>query len=145
MNVIDRHAVARGAALGLLLFVPLSTIFVVIDHNVDDFDHSGWATVLAILLLLVYMFCGFVAGRLAPDAPFSNGMVAAMGAFLLWIPIRIIIWAVRVGNKGLFTGHQPVFSVSTVFGQFVVAAGLGAIGGWLATRRPAPVTSADSD
>jgi hypothetical protein len=133
--VIDRHAVARGAAFGLLLFVPLSAIRVVIDQNVDDFDHSGWAAVFAVALFAVYVIAGFVAARAAVDAPLSNGIVAAVGAFLLWIPIRILIWAIRDNGQGLFSGGTPVFTPANILGQLVVAAAFGACGGWVASRR----------
>src|SRR5262245_26130510 len=94
-DVIDRHAVLRGALIGLLLFVPLSAVRVVIDQNVSDFDGSAWAPVFAVALFVVYVIAGMIAGRAAPEAPFSNGILAAVGAFLLWLPIRVLIWAVR--------------------------------------------------
>jgi hypothetical protein len=144
VNVIDRGAVARGAAIGLLLFVPISALRVIVDHNVNDFDHSAWAPVFAIALLVVYLVAGFVGGRDGADAPYSNGMVAAIGAFVLWIPIRIVIWAVRDTSQGLVTGSTPVFTVPAVFTQLVLAAALGAFGGWLAGRRRALADEADA-
>jgi hypothetical protein len=135
VNVIDRAAVSRGASIGLLLFVPLSAARVIVDHNVTDFEHSGWAPTFAIALIAVYFVAGFVSARADDDAPYSNGMVAALGAFGLWIPIRILIWLVRDTSQGLFTGTTPVFSVPAVFTQLVLAAALGAAGGWVASRR----------
>ena len=51
---VDRPADADRARrrVGLLLFVPLSAIRVVIDQNVADFDHSGWAPLFAIALFV---------------------------------------------------------------------------------------------
>jgi hypothetical protein len=143
-DVIDRHAVARGAAFGLLLFVPLSAIRVVIDQNVDHFDRSGWAPIFAIALFAVYVVAGFVSARGAPDAPYSNGIVGAIGAFILWIPIRILIWAVRDNGQGLFSGSEPVFTAAGLLGQLVFAAAFGAFGGWIAARRPRAAGSADA-
>ena len=143
-DVLDRHAIARGAAFGLLLFVPLSAIRVVIDQNVSDFDHSGWAPVFAIALFVVYVVAGLVAARAAPDAPLSNGIVAAVGAFLLWIPIRILIWAIRDASQGLFSGTDPVFTPARILGQIVFAAAFGAFGGWIASRRTADHGSVDA-
>jgi hypothetical protein len=134
-DVLDGHAIARGAAFGLLLFVPLSAIRVAIDQNVADFDHSGWAPVFAIALFVVYVVAGAVAARAAVDAPLSNGIVAAVGAFLLWIPIRILIWAIRDASQGLFSGTDPVFTPARILGQVVFAAAFGAFGGWLMSRR----------
>jgi hypothetical protein len=135
MNVIDRHAVTRGAAIGLLLFVPISALRVLIDHNVSDFDHSAWAPLFALAIFAVYGISGFAAARIASDAPYSNGIVGAIGAFLLWVPIRILIWVVRDSDQHLFTGTTPVFTPARVLGQIVFAAALGAIGGVIAARR----------
>lgn len=134
-EVINRGAVARGATIGLLLFVPISAIGVVVAHNVHDFDHSGWAALLAVAVFVVYFVAGYVAARSAPDAPFSNGMIGAVGAFVLWIPIRIVIWAVRDTARGLVTGSAPVFTAAGILGQLVIAAGFGAVAGWLVLRR----------
>lgn len=144
-HVIDRAAVARGAAVGLLLFVPLSAVRVVIDRGVDDFDHSGWAPAFAIALFVVYTAAGFVAARMADEAPFSNGMLAAIGAFVGWIPIRILIWAVRDSNQGLFTGRNPALTVGGIFGQLVFAAFFGVIGGYVASRRARTVAPSEPD
>ena len=141
MNVIDRHAITRGAVLGLLLFVPISALRVLVDRNVSDFDHSDWAPLFAIAIFAVYGIAGFIAARIAVDAPYSNGIVGAIGAFVLWIPIRILIWAVRDSAQGLFSGGGPVFTPARILGQVVFAAALGAIGGVIASRR----TSVDSE
>ena len=135
MNVLDRHAVTRGAAVGLLLFVPVTTLRAIVDHNVDDFRHSGWAPLFAIALLAVYAVSGYVAARAAPDAPLSNAMLAAIGAFVLWIPVRIVIWAIRDTSQGLLAGKDPVFTAGGILAQFVFAAALGAFGSWLSQRR----------
>jgi len=143
-DVLDWHAIARGAAFGLLLFVPLSAIRVAIDQNVADFDHSGWAPVFAIALFVVYVVAGMVAARAAVDAPLSNGILAAVGAFLLWIPIRILIWAIRDASQGLFSGTDPVFTPARILGQVVFAAAFGAFGGWLVSRRARHQGSVDA-
>lgn len=141
MNVIDRHAITRGAAIGLLLFVPISALRVLVDRNVNDFDHSGWAPLFALAIFAVYGIAGFVAARIAMDAPYSNGIVAAIGALLLWLPIRALIWTVRDSNQQLFGGSNPVFTPARLLGQVVFAAALGAIGGVVASRRRSRLTS----
>ena len=141
MKVIDRHAVARGAAIGLFLFVPISALRVLIDRSVEDFDHSGWAPLFAVAIFAVYAIAGFVAARIATDAPYSNGIVAAIGALVLWLPIRTVIWAIRDSSQSLFGGTDPVFTPGRILGQVVFAAALGAIGGVVAARRSARRTS----
>ncbi len=135
MKVIDPHAVARGAAIGLLLFVPISAVRVLIDRSVEDFDHSGWAPLFALAIFAVYAIAGFVAARIATDAPYSNGIVAAIGALVLWLPIRTVIWAIRDSSQSLFGGTDPVFTPGRILGQVVFAAALGALGGVVAARR----------
>ena len=135
MSLLDRHAVSRGAAIGLLLIVVISALRVVVDRNVNDFDHSNWAPLFAVAVFLVYVTAGFVAARIAGDAPLSNGIVAAIGGFVLWLPVRIAIWALRESSEGLFSGRDPVFSPARILGQIVFAALFGAIGGLLAARR----------
>ncbi len=145
MNVIDRHAVARGAAIGLLLFVPISAVRVMIDRGVDDFEHTGWAPVFGLAIFAVYVIAGFVAAKIAIDAPYSNGIVAAVGALVLWVPIRTLIWALRDSGQQLVGGSSPVFTPAGLLGQVVFAAGLGAIGGVIATRRARRVSPPRAD
>ena len=140
MNVIDRAAVARGAAIGLFLFVPISALRVLIDRNVENFDDSGWAPLFALAIFAVYVVTGFMAGRIAKEAPYSNGIVAAIGALLLWLPIRALIWAIRDSEQQLFGGTDPVFTPGRILGQIVFAAALGAIGGVVGARRSARAT-----
>ena len=69
-----------------------------------------------------------VAARAAPDAPLSNGIVAGVGAFVLWIPLRILIWVdPRHESQGLFSGTGPgVHRRRSILGQLVFAAAFGA-------------------
>jgi len=140
VNVIDRHAITRGAAIGLLLYVPISAIPALLFGSINEFDHSSWAPVVALAIFLVYGIAGFVAARIAVDAPYSNGIVAAIATFILWIPILILIRLVRESGEGLLSGLTP----ARILGQVVFAAALGAIGGVIASRRT-PVDSEPVD
>jgi hypothetical protein len=86
------------------------------------------------VILFGYTLAGFGAGRLVPQAALSNGLLAGMGAFALWIPVRIAIWLVRDEHRGLFTGHSPALRPGQILGHLVIAAALGMIGGWLGAR-----------
>ena len=134
MATIDGRAIGRGALAGLLLLVPLSALFVIIDRSVSDFDGSAWVPVFALALFVTYAIAGAVAGRRTPDAPLSNGLLAGVGALVLWLPLRVLIWAVRTESQGLFSGSDPVFTVGQIFGQVVFAAVFGLIGGILGAR-----------
>jgi hypothetical protein len=127
-------AVLRGAVVGLSIIVPVTILRVVVDHEVAHPNTSAWVYPLFVLLLFGYAVGGYVAGTAAPDAPLTNGTVAGVGALVIWLPIRIVIWAVREDGRGLFSGHQAALPPGQLFGAFVIAAGLGLFGGFVSER-----------
>ncbi|MFN8027642.1 MAG: hypothetical protein U0W40_15165 [Acidimicrobiia bacterium] len=131
---VEWGPVGRGALVGLCVLVAASILAAILDHNIRNFDDSGWKLPLFVAILVGYGLAGFVAGRGTPDSPYTNGLLAGVGAFVLWVPVRIVIWLVRDEHKGLFTGHSPALRPGQVFGQVVIAAGLGMLGGWLGAR-----------
>jgi hypothetical protein len=133
-SMINVHAVFRGAIAGLLFLVLASVIEAILDRNLDNFSDSGWIYPLFVLILFGYTLGGFGAGRLAPYAGLSNGLLAGIGAFVLWIPVRIVIWLVRDENRALFTGHDPALRPGQIFGHLLIAAALGMFGGFLGAR-----------
>ncbi len=141
MSTFDPRAIGRGALAGLLLIVPLTALRAVLDRQIDDFDNSGWVPLFALALFAAYVVAGVVAGRRTPNAPMSNGLLAAVGAFLLWLPLRVLIWAGRGESQGLFSGVDPVFTLSQIFGSVLFAAIFGLVGGIIGarTKRPAAV------
>jgi hypothetical protein len=135
---VDRHAVWSGALLGLAVLVAASVVEAILDRNVDTFRDSGWIYPLFVAILVGYGLGGWRAGKLAPASPLTNGTLAGLGAFVLWVPVRIAIWLVRGEDRGLFTGHSPALRPGQLLGHVVIAAGLGLLGGYLAslaTRR----------
>jgi hypothetical protein len=141
--IVDWRAAGRGALAGLFFLVLASIVEAILDRNIDTFRNSGWIYPLFLVILFGYTLAGFGAGRLVPQAALTNGTLAGLGAFALWIPIRIAIWLVRDENRGLFTGHSPALRPGQIFGHLVIAAALGMLGGWLgarSTRRATDVT-----
>jgi hypothetical protein len=132
--VIDWRAVWRGAVAGLFFLVLASIVEAILDRNIDSFSDSGWIYPLFVVILFGYTVAGFGAGRQVPHAALSNGLLAGIGAFVLWIPVRIVIWLLRDENRGLFTGHSPALRPGQIFGHLVIAAGLGMLGGFLGAR-----------
>jgi hypothetical protein len=132
--LVQWHAIMIGALVGLGILVAMSVISALLDHYLDDFDNSGWIYPLFVGVLVGYAVGGFVAGRAAPDGPLTNGTLAGLGAFVLWVPVRIVIWAVRDEDKGLFAGHSAVLRPGQIFGHLVIASALGMLGGWLGAR-----------
>jgi hypothetical protein len=136
--IVDWRAVGRGALLGLLVLVAASVVEALLDRNIDTFRDSGWIYPLFVAILFGYALGGWQAGRLVPDAALTNGLLAGIGAFVLWIPVRIVIWLVRDENRGLFSGHSPALRPGQILGHLVIAAALGMLGGWLGARSAVP-------
>ena len=134
MKTVEPGAVLRGALAGLLVIVPLTALRAVVDHETGDFDATGWVVVFGLGLLLAYVLAGAVAAYRAPATPLSNGTLAGLGAFVLWLPLRVLIWVARSESQGLFTGSDPVFTAGQIFGQLVFAAAFGLIGGFIGAR-----------
>ena len=131
---IDWRVVLRGAVLGLAIVVPVTIMRVILDREITDFDDSGWIYPLFVLLLVGYFAAGWIAGRNRPDMYLSHGSLAGVGVIVLWIPIRIIIWAVREDGRGLVSGTNAALAPGQVFGAFVIAAALAMLGGLLGAR-----------
>src|SRR5262249_12270540 len=133
-GIVEWRAVVSGALVGLAVLVLASIVGALLDRNIANYDDSAWRPLLFVVVLIGYLSAGFMAGRRAPGAALTNGALGATLSFVLWIPIRVVIWAVRDENKGLFTGARPVFTVPQIFGHLVIASALGMLGGVLGAR-----------
>lgn len=139
---VDWRAVGRGALLGLVVLIATSVVEALLDRNLDSFRDSGWIYPLFVAILFGYALGGWQAGRLAPSAALSDGTLAGVGAFVLWVPVRVVIWLVRDEDRGLFGGHSPALRPGQLLGHVVIAAGLGLLGGYLGGRSARPARSA---
>lgn len=131
---IDWRVVLRGAVLGLAIVVPVTILRVILDREITDFDDSGWIYPLFVLLLVGYFAAGWLAGRARPDMYLAHGSLAGIGVIVLWIPIRIVIWAVREDGRGLISGSNAALRPGQVFGAFLIAAAFAMLGGLLGAR-----------
>jgi hypothetical protein len=131
---VDVGAVLRGAAVGLALVVPVTIARAVLARDVTDFSTSAWVYPLSALILLAYGLAGVVAGRAAPGAPALHGALAGLGTVALWVPVRVLVWAVRETDRGLLTGERATLPPGPVLGALALGAALGAVGAVLATR-----------
>lgn len=131
---VSRRAVLGGALAGLVLIAPISVAQAVVRREVDDFDDSAWLAVFTVLVLAAFFVAGVRAGRLGPAGPLTNGMLAALSTVVLWIPVRIVVWLVREGDRGLVSGDDPVLRVGQLFVTAVFALALGALGGRVGAR-----------
>ena len=131
---VNRTAIVRGAAVGLALIIPITILGAVLDRALDDFEDSGWRVLLAVLIAVAYGVAGWVAGRMS-HYPLTNGALAGVCTFVVWIPVRIVIWLLRDEHRGLVSGSEPVLKLGQIFGQLVLATAIGMLGGFIADRR----------
>jgi len=135
----DWGAVVRGALAGLGVVVAVAILHAILDHKITDFDDSGWEYPLFVLVLVGYLLAGWVGQwsavqRGSAGTPLTVGALSGLGVLVCWLPIRIVIWAVRDESRGLFTGDNAALRPGQVFGHVVIAVGLGMLGGFLAGR-----------
>jgi hypothetical protein len=138
-RTLDWGAVVRGALAGLGVVVAVAILHAILEHKVTDFDDSGWEYPLFVLVLVASVLAGWVGQwsavqRGSGDAPLTTGTLSGLGVLVCWLPIRVVIWAVRDESRGLFTGHDAALRPGQVFGHVVIAAGLGMFGAYLASR-----------
>jgi putative membrane protein (TIGR04086 family) len=120
---LERHALSRGVAMGLILIVPATVVITILDHNVDNFDDSIWLVVLSLVVLAAYIVTGFTAGRAAPGAPFAHGAIAALIVFGGWFLVGVAVRAVQgdsldIGVKGLVTNVLLAATFGLLGGAF---------------------------
>lgn len=136
--IVDWPAIARGALVGLGLIIPITILDAILDRRIDDFEDSGWRVLIALLIMAAFIPAGAYAARFTPNAPLTNGALAGLGAFAVWIPFRVLIWLTRDDNRGLVSGNDPVLRPGQIFGFLVISTALGMVGGYLASRRQRP-------
>ena len=136
--IVDWPAIARGALVGLGLIIPITILDAILDRRIDDFEDSVWRVLIALLIMAAFIPAGAYAARFTPNAPLTNGALAGLGAFAVWIPFRVLIWLTRDDNRGLVSGNDPVLRPGQIFGFLVISTALGMVGGYLASRRQRP-------
>jgi hypothetical protein len=114
VSTLDRRAIALGAIAGFVVAFPGLILGGLTD-----------AVVFVVFVFAGLVAAGFVAGSKRPDAPLSNGIVAALGTYLA---AALIAVALLVAKGDTINPAAYVFDAA-------VAAGLGLFGGYLAERR----------
>ena len=123
-GLLDARAVAAGAVVGLLVAVPTIVITSIADVNA----RSNAVFVPYLVYLAGLVAGGWRAGRLRPEAPLSNGGVAAIAAYAV---LAVAASAIRVASD------RSLDVVSLASNAFL-AASAGILGGLIASwRRPA--------
>ena len=107
-----RHRLARRAprraASACACWSAASVVEAILDRNIDSLQRQrvDLPAVRRDPGRLRARRVGWPGGS-CPTACLTNGALAGVGAFVLWIPVRIVIWVVRDENRGLFSGHSP--------------------------------------
>lgn len=120
-------AVARGAAAGLAVIVPVSVAVEALDRG--GREGSPWLLVPFAAVLGAYFLAGRVAARRADVAPVLHGIAAGLTAFGAWLVLRTAVPAVRGEEVGF--GTRAVLTNALLAGAF---AALGATTGEPARR-----------
>jgi len=130
-RLFNWRAVGAGAALALAVAVP--TIVVASVAGIGS--NSNLVFIPFLVYLAGQALGGWQAGRREPDAPLSNGAVAALVAVVL---IEVVASAIRLGRG------ERLDPESLILNAFL-AASAGIFGGLLASRRPPPATDVPSE
>ena len=88
--VIDLTALRRGIVGGLVVIVPVSLVVALVSHDRRT-GYGGWLFVAFVAILYGYATAGYGAARARPDAPLAHGMLAGLGAFLIWLLVRLAV------------------------------------------------------
>ncbi|MBJ7260662.1 MAG: hypothetical protein JHD17_01845 [Acidimicrobiia bacterium] len=139
-KILSWPSITRGALAGLAIVVVAAIARAVLNNQMDDFKKSIWVYLLFVVVLVGYFVAGYVAGRARPDTPLANGALAGLGAVVLWIPIRVVIWAVREDGHALLKGNQAILRPGQIFGALVISTALGMVGALIAARRSRTTT-----
>jgi hypothetical protein len=130
-SLLDGRAVAAGAIVGLVVAVPT-----IVLSSVADVDPRSNAVFLPFLVYLAGLVAGgWRAGRRQPDAPLSNGGVAALAAYAV---LAVAASVIRV------VSDRSLDVVSLAFNA-LLAGSAGILGGLIASWRRPVETASDRD
>ena len=122
--MLDARAITRGLVIGVVLIAPISIgVKLLRDHTAFD---GGWLAIPFIAILAAYVLAGVVAGRAGPDAPLSNGALAALLAFAAYLVVRIAV--------PLLLGNGVDLAAKSIVVNALLATAFGMLGGALTTH-----------
>ena len=120
MQLLKKEAFGRGILVGTGILIPLAALVLILERAGVDSDAIGvWAFLVAII---AFAAAGFVSAKESKGAPFSNGLVAGAGSFVLWSLLYACIWVVRKAI-GTSTGEHSGGEVALSFLAYLIVAG----------------------
>lgn len=128
-ELIHLRAVVVGAGVALAVSVPAALLAQALDEAGTVDDDSSWLLLLFLVVLAGMVAGGYVAASRRPDAPLTNGAVAAFAAYALVQTIGAIRLTV--------SGESVTWAAIPFFALLSSAAGVaGALIADHRTRRP---------
>jgi hypothetical protein len=94
---LDGRALVRGITVGLVVIVPVSVAVEALERNVDDLDGSPWLFIPFVAIIGAYVLAGRFAAMAAPASPLTHAALAALGAFIGWMVVRVLVPVIQ-GN-----------------------------------------------
>ncbi|MEM8708058.1 MAG: hypothetical protein AAGE98_16465 [Actinomycetota bacterium] len=128
LRALNVSAVQRGALLCLVIATPAAVISRLLTDDGDEATTSNWVFVALLAIVVAYLVGGAAAGRRATVAPFFNGAVATLSAFLV---VQVIAGVIRVVQGDSISPIGVIFNALLAATIGVVGAGVGM---WRATR-----------
>lgn len=119
---VHAPALVRGAAVGFVIAAASILLWQLCDAVFDLGEDSSVVFAFYLVVLAGWVTAGFVAGRRAPDAPYTHGVLAAVASFL---PIAV------AGVVLALARSEDVPAVEMVF-NLLVAGSAGVVGGLVA-------------
>lgn len=120
MQLLKKNAFGRGILVGTGILIPLAALVLILERAGVDPDSLGvWVFLVAII---AFAAAGFVSAKESKGAPFSNGLVAGAGSFVLWSLLYACIWVVRKAI-GTSTGEHSGGEVALSFLAYLIVAG----------------------
>ena len=125
---IDWRAVRAGAIVALVFAAPAAIVSAIV---VDD-DSGTVVFVFYVVIIIGMLAGGFVAGSKRPDTPLTHGAVAAATAYVIAQALAVLIKLAK---------GSDVRSPAVYVFNLLLMASIGVVGGFIAERRNARVTS----
>ncbi len=122
---VERRAVLTGAAVGFAVAAAMILLWQLCDA-VFDLGDSSLVFVFYVVVLAGWVAAGVVAGRRAPAAPYTHGVLAAVASFLPLAVIGVVL-ALAKGDElpAVEMGFNLLVAGSAGILGGVVAGGVG--------------------
>ena len=125
MKLLNRLAVVKGAAVAIVICLPLAIVSNVIQ---DENPESALLPILFVGVAMGFGIGGFVAAHAEGDAPYSNGAFAALLGFVIIQGIAVVV---RLANG-------DSLRLGTIVGTALIAYAAGILGAAVARWKAQP-------